>query len=405
MVWFLGFLPVMIATLRSEIRLTDVVRSLLFNRGYTAKLESELTRYFGVQNSLLTHSGRTGLYFLLKALPHRKVYLPAYNCWAVTEAASRAGKEIESVDIRLEDFNMDVAKLRSSLAADSIIVATHQFGIPCDIDGILELARERDCIVLEDNAPAIGSEVAGRKTGSFGTASIVSFDHSKAIVSGKGGAILFTDDVLYQRVKKLHDETVAMPGPFQSLRYMLVALAYSYATHKWVYRTTYALFRRIRGCSKSEPAYDLTGQNPSYLLGCDEMRAKVAYLGMKRLAGTLSRREKIVDFYREITSGNERIIAPVIPDGCKAALLKFPIRLDGFDRDFFYARCLAKGVDIGFLFPFHYQGADDDCPNARAAASQAMSLPVHGALGRGDLDRIKNALADEKSYLAASPVK
>ena len=133
----------MIATLRSEIRFLDLIRSLFLNQGCIEKLERQLTEYFGVQKTLLTHSGRTGIYFLLKALPQKKVYLPAYNCWAVTEAAQYAGKEIEYVDISLGDYNMDIAKLRACLEPDSIILATHQFGIPCDIEAIIELARER----------------------------------------------------------------------------------------------------------------------------------------------------------------------------------------------------------------------------------------------------------------------
>lgn len=389
----------MIAPLRSEIRLADVIRSLVRNAGYIAKLEGELVRYFGVRKALLTHSGRTGLYFLFAALPHKKVYLPAYNCWAVTEAALYAHKEIEYVDIDLNDYNMDVEKLRDTLVADSIILATHQFGIPCDIEAIMALARERNCMVIEDNAPALGSEIRGKKTGSFGAASIISFDYSKAVASGKGGAILFNDEELYHTVKVVHDQTTVPTGALKSLRYMFVALGYSYATCKWLYPLIYALFRRTRGCSISAPVYDLTKQNESYRLACDERRAKLAYLGMKRLESVVRKRGKITDYYLQVCRGNRNITPPDIPEGAEAALLKFPIRLQGFDREYFYARCLEKGIDLAFLFPFHYNSDHDCCPNARIAAQQAMSLPVYAALSTGDLQKIKEMLDDESNFV------
>lgn len=389
----------MIAPLRSEIRLGDIIRSLFRYKGYGARLESDLIEYFGVRNVLLTHSGRTGLYFLLKALPHKKVYLPAYNCWAVTEAALYAKKEIEYADISLDDYNMDVAKLRDTVVADSIILATHQFGIPCNIEAIMELARERNCLVIEDNAPALGSEIGGKRTGSFGAASIISFDYSKAVVSGKGGAILFNDEELYRTVKVMHDQATVPTGAIKSLRYMLVALAYSYATCKWLYPLTYALFRRTRGCSLSSPAYDLTKQNESYRLACDERRAKLACLGMKRLESVVGKRKKITDFYLRECDGNRNIVPPEIPDGAEAALLKFPIRLQGFDREYFYTGCIEKGIDLAFLFPFHYSSDHDGCPNARIAAQQAMSLPVYEALSAMDLKKIMNVLNDKSHFV------
>lgn len=389
----------MIAPLRSEIRLSDVVRSLAGTAGYREKLEAALVAWFGVRRALVTHSGRTGLYFLFKALPHRTVYLPAYNCWAVTEAALRAGKQIVYVDIRLEDFNMDLGELRRLLVPGSIILATHQFGIPCDIEGMTDLARERNCMVLEDNAPAFGAGVRGKRTGSFGAAAIVSFDYSKQVVSGKGGAILFNDEELYRRVRALHDAETVLPGPLVSLRYMLVALAYSYATHPWVYPLTYALFRRIRGCSRSEPKCDVTGQNVSYRYACDDMRAKLACLGMARVDAVAARRREVADFYRRACTGSDRVIFAAVPEGATPALIKFPIRLNGWDRDSFHAHCLRSGIDMAYLLPFHY-GTEADCPNAARAASEAFALPVYGALRKRDLARIRAVLDDRRSFAA-----
>ncbi len=101
----------MIARIRPETRYAHLFRSLYAGAVYQNMLEEKLKAYFGVEEVLLTHGGRVGLYYLLKALPQKKVYLPAYTCWAVPDAIKRAGKELEYVDIKLEDYNMDVEKL------------------------------------------------------------------------------------------------------------------------------------------------------------------------------------------------------------------------------------------------------------------------------------------------------
>lgn len=386
----------MIATLRSEIHLLDVIRSLSFNKGYIEKLECELTRYFGVRQSLLTHSCRSGIYFLLKALPQKRVYLPAYNCWAVTEAALYAKKEIRYVDISLDDYNMDLDRLRECLLPDSVILATHQFGIPCDIQAILALARERNCIVLEDNAAAFGSQIEGKKTGSFAAAGVVSFDYSKMVVAGKGGAILFNDLDLHRKVRSLQEQEVRAPGFLKSLGYAMLPLAYSYATHRLVYRLTYALFRRIRGSNRSEAGCDLRPGNGSYTLGMDGIRAKLAFLGMNRLAETMARRKRVTEFYRCEIAGNRRMTAPEMAPRHEAALIKFPFRLNGADREHFYESCVAQGLDISFLFQFHYGG--ETCPNAGIAAREAMGLPVYGSLSSRQLQKMKSIVMDDSSY-------
>jgi dTDP-4-amino-4,6-dideoxygalactose transaminase len=378
----------MIAPLRSEIRLTDLIRSLFRNQGHREKLEGELTAYFGVPDTLLTHSARSGIYFLLKALPQKKVYLPAYNCWAVTEAALYAGKELEYVDISLDDFNMDLAKLKESLEPGSIILATHQFGIPCEIEAMLDLARERNCVVIEDNAAAFGAEVRGRKTGSFGSAGILSFDYSKTVVSGKGGAILFNDPDLHAKVRALQERETRAPSFLKTLKFALLPFAYRYGTHRLSYPLSYALFPQVRGGSRSEARCDLGPENESYHLSYDDLRAKLAWCSLQRVSETIALRRQVTDLYRrEIAAAG--IDSPVVRDGNRAAMVKYPIRVK--NRQAFYDRCVAKGVDLGFLFQFHYSGSAP-CPNAEAAAREGIGLPVYGALRENDLRLVKEAV-------------
>jgi dTDP-4-amino-4,6-dideoxygalactose transaminase len=381
----------MIAPIRCEVRLADVLSSLFRNRGYRNKLEVELINYFGAGRVQLTHSGRSALYYLLKALPQRKVYVPAYNCWAVAEAVLYAKKEIEYVDITLDDFNMDVARLREVLEPDSIVIATHQFGIPCDIDAIQELATERRCVVLEDNAGAFGSEIRGRRTGTFARAAILSFDYSKTVVSGKGGAILFNDEELYQKVRGVYQNEVMPCRAWNSLKYLLMALGYAYLTHKRIYPLTYAIFRQIRGSSRAEKKLILDN-NESYLLDYDDMRAKLAYLNVRRVDTIIRKKLAICSLYLDDMDLPDKIKLPVVPDFVKAVMIKLPFISEKTDRDSVYQQCLDNGVDIEYTFPYWYSNEQNQCPNSEVAARQAMSLPVYSALIVDDCTMIKKVV-------------
>ena len=86
---------------------------------------------------LLTASGLGALYVLLSSLPQRRVLVTADNCKAVVEAALLAGSEVLFGESEESGFNMAVDSLKERLNADTILLATHQFGIPFDIHSML----------------------------------------------------------------------------------------------------------------------------------------------------------------------------------------------------------------------------------------------------------------------------
>ena len=386
----------MIAPFRSEIRFLDVLASVFASRhGYPEKLAAELCDYFAVKQVLLTHSGRSALYFLLRALPQKKVYLPAYNCWAVEEAVLRAGKKPVYIDISLEDYNMDIGKLSEVLEQDSIVIATHQFGIPCDIEKILQIANERQCVVIEDNAAAFGSEIRGKKTGGFAAAGIISFENSKTVVSGKGGAILFNDRQLCDQVREIYDREVRPVSFWTSCRHLCMAVGYAYATHQAIYRLTYALFRPIRGASRLKREFD-PRDDANYVYDFDHRRAKLAYRNVRRVDEIICKRTAITDSYLNDDALREEVVLPVLPDHARAVLMKLPFRPRTSDRETLYRRGLEEGVDLEYLLPYHYlnQAENGKHSHSATAAEQAMALPVYSTLRDRDLGKIKSVLSD-----------
>jgi CDP-6-deoxy-D-xylo-4-hexulose-3-dehydrase len=85
------------------------------------------------------------------------------------------------------------------------VFIAHTLGNPFDIDAVLELAKEYDLWVIEDNCDAFGSEYKGRKTGSFGHLSTLSFYPAHHITTGEGGAICTNDQQLANIVRSFRD--------------------------------------------------------------------------------------------------------------------------------------------------------------------------------------------------------
>ncbi len=117
------------------------------------------------------------------------------------------------VDSDPETFQMDARKLEAAVTdRTAAIMPVHLGGNACDLDAILEVGRRRKVPVLEDACQAHLGEWRGRKLGTLGAAGCFSFQASKNLNSGEGGAILTSDDDLAGRCWAFHDNSRARRG-------------------------------------------------------------------------------------------------------------------------------------------------------------------------------------------------
>src|SRR5207244_11854659 len=110
--------------------------------------------------------------YILKALDlprGSEIIFPALTFWVVPEMARVLGFRPVFVDIDAATFNIDPAKIEAAITANSrVIVPTHLYGQPCDMDPIMKIARAHDLAIVEDCAHALGATYKGRKVGTFG---------------------------------------------------------------------------------------------------------------------------------------------------------------------------------------------------------------------------------------------
>jgi len=161
------------------------------------EFEQAMARYVGTAHAVAVSSGTSGLHLCMRALgiaAGDEVIVPSFTFIAAANAARYVGATPVFVDIEPRTLNLDPAKLEKAITPRTrAVVVVHTFGCPAALAEVLEIARRRRLVVIEDACEALGAEYDGRRVGSFGDAGVFGFYPNKQITTGEGG-IVVTDD-------------------------------------------------------------------------------------------------------------------------------------------------------------------------------------------------------------------
>ncbi len=180
-----------------------------------ATFERELARYMGAKYALAVTSGTAALHVALTALgagPGDEVIMPAwgwyacYNAIVMTGALPVFAETDESLTIDPDDIERKITPRTKA------VMALHLAGCPADMDRIMAVARKHRIRVLEDAAQSVGAAYKGKRVAAIGDIGIFSFQISKTITAGEGGAVLTSDSRLFERASRFHDLGMLRPG-------------------------------------------------------------------------------------------------------------------------------------------------------------------------------------------------
>jgi 8-amino-3,8-dideoxy-alpha-D-manno-octulosonate transaminase len=178
--------------------------------GKCLEFEKRFAARVSTKHALAVNSGTSALKCALFAAgvgPGDEVLVPAYSYVATSDVVLSLGATPVYVEID-ETMTMDPEDLRRKISAHrgvKAITVVHLFGVAADMDPILEIAREHGVPVVEDCAQSLGASYKGRTTGSIGDIGITSFQLNKMITAGEGGAIMTSNDHMFDRAMRLHD--------------------------------------------------------------------------------------------------------------------------------------------------------------------------------------------------------
>jgi dTDP-4-amino-4,6-dideoxygalactose transaminase len=171
--------------------------------------ERELAALCGVRHALATTSGSASLIASLLALglsPGDEVIVPAYTFVASYSSIIFCGGVPVLAEID-ESLTLDPEDVERRVTAKTkAIMPVHMLGNPCDMGPILDVARRRGLVVVEDACQAAGGSYRGRRLGTLGKIGAFSLNIFKTITAGDGGAVVTDDTELYERAFAIHDQ-------------------------------------------------------------------------------------------------------------------------------------------------------------------------------------------------------
>jgi dTDP-4-amino-4,6-dideoxygalactose transaminase len=325
-----------------------------------AAFEREFAAYCRVSDAVAVNSGTSALHLALLASgvgPGDEVITVPFTFVASVAAIELAGAKPVLVDIEPRYFTMDPGAVESAITPRTkAIMPVHLFGQPADMDAILDIARRRGLIVVEDAAQAHGAEYHGRRCGSIGDSAGFSFYPGKNLGAyGEGGGVTTNDPEIARRLRLLRN---------------------------WGEETRYEHIVRGFNCRM------------------DGIQGAILRVKLRYLDGWTESRKALAARYRTALAGTE-VVAPAERPDSTHVYHVFAVRVA--QRDAWRAWLADQGVHTGVHYPVpvHLQPAYADLgytagafPNAEAVAAEVLSLPMFPELTNAQIDRIGRLFAE-----------
>jgi 3-amino-5-hydroxybenzoate synthase len=174
-----------------------------------SKFEESFAEYEGGKKAIAVTNGTHSLELALKALeimPGDEVIVPAITFMSTAFAVQSVGAVPIPVDVELDTFNISAKSAQTSLTEKvKAIICVHMGGEVCDVPSLKKLASTYGIPLIQDSAHAPGARWENHGLGEFEALSTYSFQNSKLITAGEGGAVVFYDEELYRKAFLIHN--------------------------------------------------------------------------------------------------------------------------------------------------------------------------------------------------------
>ena len=348
----------------------QVLESTAFINGpQVHSFQKELEDYLGVKHVIPCANGTDALQIAMMGLglkPGDEVITADFTFAATVEVIALLGLVPVLVDVEKDTFNIDIEAIKKAITPKTkAIVPVHLYGRPANMEAILEIAKEHNLFIIEDNAQAIGADYTFKngkkqKLGTIGNIGATSFFPSKNLgCYGDGGAIFTNDDELAHILRGI---------------------------------VNHGMYIRYH--------HDVVGVNSRL----DTLQACVLSAKLPHLDTYNQKRRAAAKKYSEKLQQNPNIIVPEIPEGETFHIFhQYTIRIINGKRDALAEYLTEKGVPFGIYYPIplHSQKAyaderynDKDFPVTNQLVKEVISLPMHTELDDEQIDFITKLIID-----------
>jgi len=322
-----------------------------------SELEKEIAAYHGDGHAIGVANGTDALLLALQACgigAGDEVITTPFTFIATAEVVGQLNAIPVFVDIDPVTFNIDVAQIEKKITGKTkAIVPVHLFGLPADMDPIMDLSRKYNVKVIEDCAQAFGAEYRGRKVGTIGDCGCFSFFPSKNLACyGDGGMVITREQSVADHIRVLRNHGSR--------------IRYHHHTLGWNSRL-------------------------------DEIQAAILRIKLQKIDAFNNARRQAADLYRQFIK-REGIIPPSEKAGCRHVYHQFTIRTA--ERELLAAALNKNGIASAIYYPvpLHKQEVFADMPasgdlvNSELCAQDVLSLPIFPELREDEIRLISDII-------------
>lgn len=388
---------------------SNLVRSAFSGSKRADKLEtliSELRNYFGSKHCSLVPQARMGIFLAIKSVIDKtgkdEIVLSPYTIADVINMVVCAGGKPVFCDIEQTTCNISVLEAEKLIGErTAAVMITHLHGIPADVNGFVDLCKERDVVLIEDAAQAFGCRIGGKAIGTFGDIGVFSFGRYKNITSFYGGCVVSDNEEFATAIQKdldsyppmekkrvikralgcLFKDVLTLPGLFHVFTFPVI----------W-----FAKKRNIRFILKKiETELDTSlkiALPKAYREAYLPVQAECVLRGLGDVDGNSKARIRHAALYhRELNLGEGVVKPPFVDDGSHIYTcypFQFEFRQELVDH------LVNEGCDVAVQ---HIKNCADlesfrnwyrDCPNARRTASSTVMLPTYPSFGENNVRKV-----------------
>ena len=176
---------------------------------FVQKFEKSVAEVVGKKYAVAVSNGTAALDIAISALnigPGDEVILPAHTIISCISQIVRSGAKPVLIDSCFSTWNMDCSLIEKKITKKTkAIMVVHTYGLPVDMDKVIDLAKKYSLELIEDCAEMLGQTYKDKQCGSFGTISTLSFYPNKHITTGEGGMCLTDSKEVFERCKSLRN--------------------------------------------------------------------------------------------------------------------------------------------------------------------------------------------------------
>ncbi len=329
---------------------------------YVGEFEKRFSSYCGSKYGVSVSNGTVALQLALAALGIGKgdeVIVPDLTFVATANAVVYTGAKPVLVDSDIETWNIDPSKIEEKInKRTKAIIPVHLYGHPCNMDPIMDIAKDHGLSVIEDAAEAHGAEYKGKKVGSFGRIACFSFYGNKVITTGEGGMCITDDEGLAKEISLLKDH-----GMSAEKRYWHPKIGFNF-------RMT-------------------------------NIQAAIGLAQLEQIEKFIEIKVKNARLYNSLLKDVEGIMLPPEMPWAKSVYWMYSVLVqDSYGkRDELMARLKEKKIDSRpFFYPLHQlpmYKSEKPFPVSDELSARGINLPSSASLSKDDVERICEVIAKD----------